>query len=171
MPPRDPRTSQAAAPRTAEAIAPVRLAVAQTTVPEDPTDPGRCARAARRSGSSCTRLPPPGDGWPSSPRGRSPTRASTSCPQPGRARWPRPTGPGSTGTCGGGRAGRCPGRPARHLDGVRVAAPPHPAQPPAQLPVRRHPRGAPAHPLRSQGQHACRTPDGRLQVSEYRPRR
>jgi predicted amidohydrolase len=52
MPPRDPRTAQAAAPRTAEAIAPVRLAVAQTTVPEDPTDPG----ALRESGAQVRQL-------------------------------------------------------------------------------------------------------------------
>jgi predicted amidohydrolase len=53
MPRYDPRAAaQAAAPQTAEGIAPVRLAVAQTTVPEDPTDPG----VLRESGAQVRQL-------------------------------------------------------------------------------------------------------------------
>lgn len=54
MPPRDPRTAPAATSQAAEegATSPVRLAVAQTTVPDDPTDPG----ALRESGAQVRQL-------------------------------------------------------------------------------------------------------------------
>jgi predicted amidohydrolase len=53
MPPRDPRAAaQAAVAQDAAAIAPMRLAVAQTTVPEDPADPG----ALRESGAQVRQL-------------------------------------------------------------------------------------------------------------------